>query len=432
MEIKIEHNQVKIGEPTSLGLMLELTAPTAPEREADLTRKAKAIVFVVDRSGSMGGGRLLMVKHTILDTLPRLNRDDYLSVVTFDDTAVVDVKLTKIENLNLTEVRDRVAALIPGGSTNLELGYRFGLAEAASAPEGVEATVILLSDGQANSGVVEPDALGQLAAAATEHYITTTTLGIGGGYDEKILDALAGSGNGNHIAALELPEAVAGLQSEIDDLLMKTMTDVHVRIEVAPVFRSRSTKIRKVRHMRQFRYSELVAVAQLGDLSSGEEKNVVFDLMLKTKSTQAPGSKHGFTVSWSYTNAVTGELVEGKREVELELVDSQDWVEPARDEDIVAELKSIRLQDVRDQALALYQAGREAEADALLREAGEELQQFIDSSLYMSDRSRARMFSQSTEFANFATMSDMNEKQKRMREMRNRVARDKSDFREKS
>ena len=56
MKIKIEHNQVKIGEPTSLGLMLELTAPTAPVTEQDIARKAKSIVFVIDRSGSMGGG----------------------------------------------------------------------------------------------------------------------------------------------------------------------------------------------------------------------------------------------------------------------------------------------------------------------------------------------------------------------------------------
>ncbi|MCX8529567.1 MAG: VWA domain-containing protein, partial [Rhodoluna sp.] len=111
MEIKIEHNQVKLGEPTSLGLMLELTAPTAPTREADLARKAKSIVFVIDRSGSMGGGRLEMVKNTILDTLARLNRDDYLSVVTFDDHANVDVPLTKIANLDLSAVRNTISAL---------------------------------------------------------------------------------------------------------------------------------------------------------------------------------------------------------------------------------------------------------------------------------------------------------------------------------
>jgi hypothetical protein len=183
--------------------------------------------------------------------------------------------------------------------------------------------------------------------------------------------------------------------------------------------------------MRKFSSENRVAEAELGDLSSGEEKNFVFDLTLLPGPAFAPGIKHGIKVTWSFTNMITGDIETGEKSFDVELVHWDAWVEPARDEDIVAELKSIRLQDVRDRALALYQAGREQEADALLREAGEELQQFMDSSLYMSDRSRARMFSQSTEFANFATMSDMNEKQKRIRESRSRVNRDKGDFRDK-
>ena len=431
MKIKIEHNQVKIGEPTSLGLMLELTAPTAPVTEQDIARKAKSIVFVIDRSGSMGGGRLEMVKNTVLDTLARLNRDDYLAVVTFDDNPIIEVPLTKIGELNLGRVREHIAALQPGGSTNLEIGYRFGLAQASNAPEGVESTLILLSDGEANAGVVDPEALGQLAAAATEHYVTTTTLGIGAGYDETILDSMADSGNGNHIAALELPEAVRGLQAEIDDLLMKTMTDVKVRINLSQTFLNTGSQIRKVRHMRKFRFDGTFAEIELGDLSSGEEKNVVFELKLQPLEGVGPSTQHACFVTWEYTNAITGEKVSGSQEIDVELVDPQEWVEPARDEDIVAELKSIRLQDLRDQALALYQAGREAEADALLKAAGEDLELFMQNALYLSDRGRSRMMSQAMEFGTFADMRDSNEKQKRIRESRSRVNRDKPDFREK-
>ena len=430
MESKIEHNVVKAGSPTSIGIMAEITAPTAPVREEDLARKDKALVFVVDRSGSMGGGRLEMVKDTIIDTLPRLHQNDYLSVVTFDSEVDVAVELTRIGELNLAEVREKIAGLHPGGSTNIELGYRFGLAEAAKSPAGVEATLMLLSDGHANAGVVDPTALGQLAAGAIEHYITTTTLGIGHGYDENILDAIAESGNGNHIAALELPEAVAGLQSEIDDLLMKTMTDVKIDIELGSAFAGGRSKIRKVRHMRKFRSNAERASAEIGDLSSAEEKNVVFELTLDPANA-AVGSVHGFTVVWSYFDATVNQLVEGKEHFELVVVDADEWIEPARNEDIVAELKTIRLQDVRDRALELYAQGRDIEADALLREAGEELAGFMEMASDMSPRNRARMFRTSTEFSSLAMMDDLNEKQKRIRESRNRSRNDKTDFREK-
>lgn len=431
MEIKIEHNKVNKGAKTALGVMLELTAPAAPVREADLARKAKSIVFVVDRSGSMGGGRLEMVKNTILDTLARLNQDDHLSVVTFDDDAVIEVPLTRIGELNIAQVRDKIAALQTGGSTNLELGYRFGLAQAANSPEGVEATVILLSDGHANAGVVDPDSLGQLATAAIEHYVTTTTLGIGEGYDERILDSMADCGNGNHVAALELAEAVDALQAQIDDLLMKTMTDVKVRIDFAPTFFYKNGSIRKVKHMRKFRTTETGCVAELGDLSSLEEKNFVFELTLDARDKAELGLQEGFTIKWSYVDPTVNQLIEGETTFEIEVVDAQEWVEPSRNEDIVAELKSIRMQDVRDEALNLYMNGREAEADELLRAAGADLDEFMRTSQELSPRARSRLYSSSTEFSTFAMMSDSNEKQKRIREMRNRAKNDKPDFREK-
>ena len=75
--------------------------------------------------------------------------------------------------------------------------------------------------------------------------------------------------------------------------------------------------------------------------------------------------------------------------------------------------------------------GRADEADDLLREAGQELEHFMQVSADMSPRARARMFRTSTEFASLSAMADVNEKQKRIRESRNRVRNDKSDFRDK-
>jgi Ca-activated chloride channel family protein len=94
--------------------------------------------------------------------LPRLGADDYLSVVSFDDKARVELELTQIKSANLADLPTKIAAIHTGGSTNIEAGYRFGLAEAAKAPAGVESTLVLLSDGEANAGVVDPAQLGQL------------------------------------------------------------------------------------------------------------------------------------------------------------------------------------------------------------------------------------------------------------------------------
>ena len=430
INIKIEHDKCKKGELNSLGVMFEITAPQAPVTETT-PRSKKALVFVVDRSGSMAAGRLEMVKSTILDTIPRLHPDDYLSVVSFDDETFVEVPMRRVGDHDIDAVRKVIEKLTPGGSTNIEAGYRVAVEEAQKAPRGVEANLILLSDGHANAGIVDPDALGQIAAQAIEHFVTTSTIGIGEGYDEHILDAIAGRGQGNHIAALELAEAVNALQAEIDNLLLKTMTDVKFELILGPDLSGRKSRVVPGRTMRKFENRHGVAKATLGDLSSGEEKNVVFDVTIDPHPLAPTGKVRGLVLKYEYFDVVAGKTVSDEREFDIELVEPADWVEPKRDEDIVGELKAVRLQAIREQAIALYMNGKEAEADELLKKAGLELEDWMRDAQNLSPRQRARMFGASSEFSSFALMSDVNEKRKRLYESRNRVDRDRDNFRNK-
>ena len=429
INIKLEHNKCQQGKPTQLGLMLEITAPVAPVVEAT-KQKAKSIIFVIDRSGSMANGPLEMVKQTILDTLPRLKSDDLVSVISFDDDVTVDVPLRTVSDHNMTEVAKTVAALRDGGSTNLELGYKAALEEAKKAPSSIETSIILLSDGHANSGEVNPQVLGKLATAATEHFISTSTIGIGQSYDENIMSALADGGNGNHVAAIELAEAIDGLQAEIDGLLQKTMLDVKVKIALGPDFSGKNSNIIAGRRMKKWKLSHGRVESTLGDVASGEQKNVVFDLILDSHELAQPGLKTGVKVDLEYTDVLTGKKVTDSQTFDVELVSAEEWVEPVRDEDIVAELKLVRLQQVKDQAMRLYDQGKDKEADALLEAAGIELDRFMNTS-NMSPRQRKRIQGESTALLSYMMMDDLNIKKKRLNEHNNRSQRDRKDFRDK-
>jgi Ca-activated chloride channel family protein len=405
LEFKIEQDCVKLGSRTALGLMLEVTAPVAKVSESNIQRAAKGIVFVIDRSGSMGGGRLELVKQTILDLLPRLNHDDHLGVVTFDDQAVVNLPMKRLSEQNIAEVRQVIGSLHTGGSTNLERGYRLGLAEATRVPSGVESTVILLSDGQANQGVVDPNLLGQLAAQATEHLISTSTLGIGLGYDENLLNALSVSGNGNHFAAVNQGEAAEGLTAEFDDLLTRTILGLQLEIEVHKLFVDQQTTVRKVQYLRKFRWDAPVAKADLGDLASGEEKNFVFELDLSALQGYSAGPVRAVTVRYSYSDAELGEVVKGEQSFDLRMIDPQDWVDPIRDENIVAELAALRANAERERAIDLMRQGRREEALEIMNRLGIMFDEFAASE-GMSPRNRARHNAQSRVQADFMSMSN--------------------------
>jgi Ca-activated chloride channel family protein len=57
--------------------------------------------------------------------------------------------------------------------------------------------VVLLTDGHANVGITDPSTLIELARTARAMGITTTTVGIGEGYDDALLRAMADAGGGN-------------------------------------------------------------------------------------------------------------------------------------------------------------------------------------------------------------------------------------------
>lgn len=429
VDFRFEHKVVKANTTSPIGLMIECTAPAAPLFAPTTVRTSQGVVFVIDRSGSMGSGRLELVKGTILDLLGRLNRNDFLSVVSFDDEARVEVPMRRIDEHNIADVRRRIADLRPGGSTNLELGYRTGIEQAAIA--GVETTIVLLSDGQANAGVVDPALLGQLAAQVTEHLIRTSTIGIGTGYDERILDALAVASNGNHFAAIELGEAVDGLTAEFDDLLNKTASNLQVNIQLAPKFAGQGVNIRKVQYLRDFRYVTGHAIAQLGDMCSEEEKNFVFELTLGATDDTNGVAELAATVDFEWTDLQTGQLRKTSTELFVEVVNASNFVEPAHDEDVVAELRSLRIQEQKEQAIELMRQGRAAEAHALMAQLGAEYSQMLDEMQMMSARSRHRMQSDMAETMSFSMMTDQDEFIKRGVENVKRVRSNKPDPRKK-
>jgi Ca-activated chloride channel homolog len=390
VNIKAEHGVVKVGEKTPMGLMIELTAPVAPATTESIQRTPKGVIFCIDRSGSMGGGRLDLVKRSVLDLLARLNRDDYFGVVSFDSAPIVEVPVAKLADLEANETRKKIQNIALGGNTNLEMGYRYAIAEAAKLPDGIESTVILLSDGQANAGVKDATQLAQLAAAATEHLISTSTLGIGEGYDEKILDALSISGQGNHFAAVHLAEAVAGLEAEFDGLLARTMEDVKATIKAASTFAA-ETEFRAVTALDTFTSSEGKAEAKLGHLASGEEKNFVFDLKLQAQRAEGEKNREAFMVTVNYRDLTSGTTEQIERTFFVDVLSEAEYFEPRRDEDILAELAAIRAEDRKAEAIELMRMGDTEGARRIIEALGRDFNEMMGDYLNLTARQRARM-----------------------------------------
>jgi len=69
----------------------------------------------------------------------------------------------------------------------------------------------------ANQGVTDHDTLEGIAPAARTGGVSTSTLGVGLGYDEELMSAVARGGAGNALFAEEADTAGALIAGEVDD-----------------------------------------------------------------------------------------------------------------------------------------------------------------------------------------------------------------------
>jgi len=144
-------------------VMLAFDAPKAAPVTGQQPRVEHTVIVVLDRSGSMAGGRLDNAKQALVALVDRLDEGDRFGLVIFNDQAQALVPADRLSALGRTRVKQLIAAVHPGGSTDLSSGYLRGLQEARRVAGPAGATVLLLSDGMANAGVTDPDQLGSLA-----------------------------------------------------------------------------------------------------------------------------------------------------------------------------------------------------------------------------------------------------------------------------
>ncbi|MCA9571442.1 MAG: VWA domain-containing protein [Myxococcales bacterium] len=167
----------------------ELTL-VAPEVTDEAPALPTDVVLVVDRSGSMNGGKIAEARSAAESLIGALGPDDRVSLVSFASDVTVDLALSPVGPASYTSVR----RLRSGGGTELQAGIDVGLSQIQEPTPGRNRRVIVLTDGRPNTqaGVVER---GQRAATLEA---PLTTVGIGTDYDPVLLQQLADAGTGNH------------------------------------------------------------------------------------------------------------------------------------------------------------------------------------------------------------------------------------------
>ncbi len=186
-------------------VMFTLTTPeTTHTSNEDPSIK---LALVLDRSGSMAGPKLDITRKATAKLIRSLNPADRVAVIAYDQNVNVLTDLAPPSS----HVASLVDELFPGGTTNLYGGWIQG-AELI----GSNGAVVLLSDGQANSGLFTDaeNLQSQTAFASQQNSVTTTTIGVGSDYDEQLMAGMAIGGSGNHYFAKSAGDIVTAFSQE--------------------------------------------------------------------------------------------------------------------------------------------------------------------------------------------------------------------------
>jgi Ca-activated chloride channel family protein len=195
-----------------------------------LERPPLNLAIVIDTSGSMSGRPIEYVREGLLRMLDALDPSDRITLVEFNNTAVVQAEYVTGADPSLIQA---INALSAGGGTNIYDGLRTGFERmAAHATAGRQNRVVFLSDGVATEGITNDAKILALGQSYSEQGYALTTIGVGAEFDVLLMRTLSEQGSGAFYF-LEDPAAVREVfVEEVTSFLVPLAEDVTITADI--------------------------------------------------------------------------------------------------------------------------------------------------------------------------------------------------------
>ena len=193
------------------------------------------LTLLIDVSGSMGEANKLPLAIKSLKLLVNeMTAKDKIAIAVYAGAAGAVLEPTSgAEKEKINAALDRLSA---GGSTAGGEGLRlaYNLAKQNFSKNSVN-RVMLLSDGDFNVGINDPEALEDFVSRERESGVYLSILGFGGGnYNDLLMQKLAQSGNGMAAYIDNLNEGRKVLNDDLSGSMFSIADDVKIQVEFNP------------------------------------------------------------------------------------------------------------------------------------------------------------------------------------------------------
>jgi Ca-activated chloride channel family protein len=219
-------NLIRLKEPQMLYVILDIETP-AEARAAP--SPPLNVCLVLDRSTSMQGEKMDIVKATAIQVLRNLRPQDILSVVTFSDRAEVIIPASYHQERARLEAK--IQMIQPSGATEMYQGLETGVKEVMRSIDSKRINhVVLLTDGHTYG---DEQLCLALATKLAERGIGISAMGIGKEWNDIFLDVLS-TRTGGSSAYIAQPQDIKRLLLEKFNALAQIYAD-EVTLDMTPI-----------------------------------------------------------------------------------------------------------------------------------------------------------------------------------------------------
>ena len=200
-------------------LIFSLASPILIDKTNPLNRQGIDIVLAIDASGSMRASGLSEVRETRFETVQRVVKDfiakrlnDNVGIVLFGDFAFIASPVTYEKDI-VSQMVSYLQTGMAGDNTAIGEGIEQSI-RALSFSKASSKVVILLSDGEHNSGRISPSDAVKLAQ---ERDIKIYTIAIGTDFNPALLEEIASQTGGESYLAVN-EEELKDVYSQINKM----------------------------------------------------------------------------------------------------------------------------------------------------------------------------------------------------------------------
>jgi Ca-activated chloride channel family protein len=354
LDAKLAQGVMKSAQTQRNYLRIALSACERPPSE----RTPVNVSFVIDRSGSMQGSRIVQAREAAIAALRRLGAIDIASVVIFDDKIEVLVPAQPVtDHANFA---DRIRQVLARGTTAIHAGVIEGANEVRRKKDKRYLNrVVLLSDGRANVGPRNPADFEKLGRDLLAEGISVSTIGLGMGYNEDLMLRLARASDGNHTFVGEATDLIQVFNKEFDDVLASCAQTVSINVDLAP-------GVRVVRALsRDGKIDGGKAQFHLNQVYQATEHYVLMEV--EVDPAVASGASDLGRVQVAYTSPQDGARHTIETRVQGRFSASDAEVAASRDNVVFASVVEQSVRQRATEAIALRDQGKAAEAQALFQ-----------------------------------------------------------------